>query len=75
MVLNLHIDECTDNTQDLLTERKGKEKKQLKETPTSDQKPKKRQRARSLEEEQVSDPLARAKARHIRDKTMLKQRA
>jgi hypothetical protein len=77
MVLNLPLDECIDNTQDLVTreKRKRKEKKRLKETPTSDRKPKERQRARSLEEEQVSGPLGKATARHIRDRTMLKQRA
>jgi hypothetical protein len=36
-----------------------KERKRLEETPTSDRKPKERQRARSLEEEQVSDPLGK----------------
>jgi hypothetical protein len=55
MVLNLPLVECIDNTQDLVT----KEKKLLKETPTSDRKPKERQRARSLEEEQVSDLLGK----------------
>jgi hypothetical protein len=59
MVLNLPLDECIDNTQDLVTKEKRKKKKQLKETPTSDRKPKERQRARSLEEEQVSDPLGK----------------
>jgi hypothetical protein len=39
---------------------KRKEKKRLKESPTSDQKPKERQEARSHEEEQVSDPLGRS---------------
>jgi hypothetical protein len=40
-------------------ERKEKEKKRPKETPTSDRKTKESQRTRSLEEEQVSDPLGK----------------
>jgi hypothetical protein len=90
MVLNLPLDECIDNTQDLVTreKRKRKEKKRLKETPTSDRKPKERQRARSLEEEQVSDPLgkgngsthlrqnhAQAKSTHHQSKARTTQRA
>jgi hypothetical protein len=61
MVLNLPLDECIDNTQDLVTKEKKEreEKKLLIETPTSDRKPKERQRARSLEEEQGSDPLGK----------------
>jgi hypothetical protein len=38
---------------------KRKENKRLKETPTSDRRTKERQRARSLEEEQVSNPLGK----------------
>jgi hypothetical protein len=41
MVLNAHLFECIENTHVLVTKRKGKEKKQLKETPTSNRKPKK----------------------------------
>ena len=41
LALNLPLDECIDNTHVLVTKRKGKEKKRLKETPTSDRKPKK----------------------------------
>jgi hypothetical protein len=59
MVLNLPLDECIDNTQDLVTKKKRKEKKLLKETPTSDRKTREKQRARSLEEEQISDPLGK----------------
>jgi hypothetical protein len=55
MVLNLPLDECIYNTQVLVT----KEKSKRKETPTSDRKPKERQRARSLEDERVSDPLSK----------------
>jgi hypothetical protein len=33
------LDECIDNTHIWYSKRKGKEKKQLKETPTSDRKP------------------------------------
>jgi hypothetical protein len=58
-VLNPPLDECIDNTQDLVTKRKEKEKKLRKETSTSDRKLKKRQRGRSLEDEQVSDPLGK----------------
>jgi hypothetical protein len=38
------------------SKRKGKEIERLKETPTSDRKPKERQRARSLEEEKSQTP-------------------
>jgi hypothetical protein len=55
MVLNLTLDECIDNTQDLVTQ----EKRKRKETQTSDRKPKEWQRARSLEEEQFLDPLGK----------------
>jgi hypothetical protein len=57
-------------------QRKGKkEKKQIKRNSNKRSKAEKRQRARSLEEDKSQTPLARATARHIRDKTMLKQRA
>jgi hypothetical protein len=89
MVLNLSLDECIDNTQDLVTrEKRKKEKKRLKETPKSDQKPEERQRARSLEEEEISDPLgkgndsthlrqnhAQAKSTHHQSKAQTIQRA
>jgi hypothetical protein len=41
MVLNLPLVECIDNTHLVIQEKKKKEKKQIKETPTSDRKPKK----------------------------------
>jgi hypothetical protein len=41
MVLNLPLDECIDNTQDLVNREEEKEKKVKKETSTSDRKPKK----------------------------------
>jgi hypothetical protein len=36
MALNLPLDECIDNTHVLVIKRKGTERKQLKEPPTSD---------------------------------------
>jgi hypothetical protein len=56
MDFNLPLDECIDNTHILVNKRKGKEKKRLKETPTSDRKTKERQRARSLEEDKSRTP-------------------
>jgi hypothetical protein len=88
MVLHLPLDVCIDNTQDLVTREKKKKKKRLKETPTSDRKPEERQRAGSLEEEQVSDPLgkgndsthprrnnAQVKSTHHQSKARTTQRA
>jgi hypothetical protein len=52
-----------------------KEKTLLKETPTSDRKPKERQRARTVEEEQVSDRLGEGNGSTHPRQTMLKKRA
>jgi hypothetical protein len=52
-----------------------KEKKQIKRNLNKRSNAKERRRARSLEEDKSRIPWARATARHIRDKTMLKQRA
>jgi predicted nucleic acid-binding OB-fold protein len=51
--------------------RKETNKKKLQQAIES----RERQRTRSLEEDKSRTPLTRATARHIRDKTMLKQRA
>jgi hypothetical protein len=70
--LNLPLDVCIDNTHThiwVTKENRKKEKKRLIETPTSDRKPKERQRARLLEEEQVSDPLGKGNdSTHLRQK-------
>jgi hypothetical protein len=54
---------------------KGKEKKRVKRNLNKRSKAKERQRTRSLEKDKSQTPWARATARHIRDKTMLEQRA
>jgi hypothetical protein len=60
----------------LITKEKRKRKETTKKTLKSDRKLKERQRARSLEEEQVSDPLGKGNSStHSGPKTMLKQRA
>jgi hypothetical protein len=65
MVLNLPLDECIDNTQDLVTREKRKRKETNKKTSTSDRKPLKKtssgplrqgKRARSLEEDKSRTP-------------------
>jgi hypothetical protein len=61
MVLNVPLDECIDNTHIKQHKRKEKDKKQIKGNLSKRWKAKERQRARSLEEEQVSDPLGNGK--------------
>jgi hypothetical protein len=53
MALSLLLDECIDNTHVLVTKRNGKEKKTTKRTFNKRSKAKKRQRARSLEEDKT----------------------
>jgi hypothetical protein len=56
MVLNLPLDECIDNTQDLVTREKKREKKLIKTNLNKRSKDKERQRARSLEEDKSQTP-------------------
>jgi hypothetical protein len=56
MVLNLPLDECIHNTQDLVTTDRRKEKKLIKRNFNKRSKAKERQRARSLEEDKSRTP-------------------
>jgi hypothetical protein len=56
MVLHLPLDECIDNTQDLVTKEKRKEKKRIKGNINKQSKAKERQRTRSLEEDKSRTP-------------------
>jgi hypothetical protein len=56
MVLNLPLDECIDNTQDLVTREKRKRKETNKKNLNKRSKPKERQRTRSLEEDSLEPP-------------------
>jgi hypothetical protein len=57
MVLNLPLDECIDNRQDLVSsEKKKKKKKRIKRNSNKRPKAKERQIARSLEEDKSRTP-------------------
>jgi hypothetical protein len=56
MVLNLPLDECIDNTHDLVTRDKRKIKETTKRNLNKRSKAKERQRARSLEEDKSRIP-------------------
>jgi hypothetical protein len=56
MVLNLPLDECIDNTQDLVTREKIKRKETNKRNLNKRSIAKERQRARSLEEDKSRAP-------------------
>jgi hypothetical protein len=55
MVLNIPLDECIDNTQDLVTREKRK-KERIKRNLNKRSKTKERHRARSLEEDKSRTP-------------------
>jgi hypothetical protein len=74
MVLNLPLMSAL-TTHTYSNPREKKTKKQIKRNSNKRSKAKERQRARSLEEDKSRTPFARAMTRHIRHKTMLRQRA
>jgi hypothetical protein len=56
MVLNLHLDECINNTHTKITREKRKGKETNKKNSNKGSKAKQRQRARSLEEDKSRTP-------------------